>query len=187
LVRVKAQEREAWYRLVQLYTPLVYSWCRRAQLQEADACDVGQEVFKAIWRKIHDFRRHGPEGTFRGWLRVISRSKIADFHRRRLAEEVGEGGSDALTLTQQAPAPELPDPDPESDRAEATLLYHQAIALIRNEFGEKTWLAFHSVVMDGRTPADAACALDMTVNAVHLAKSRVLKRLREEFKDLIET
>ena len=187
LVRVKAQEREAWYRRVQLYTPLVYCWCRRAGLQAADAGDVGQEVFKAIWRKIHDFHRRGPEDTFRGWLRVIARHKIADFHRCRGNEVAGQADSDGLTLVERAPASELLETDPDTESAEATLLYHQAIALIRNEFEEKTWLAFRTVVMDGRTPAEAACALGMTINAVHLAKSRVLKRLRQEFEDLIET
>jgi RNA polymerase sigma-70 factor (ECF subfamily) len=187
LVRVKAQEREAWYRLVQLYTPMVYSWCRRARLQAADAADVGQVVFKTVWQKINDFHRLGPRDSFRGWLRAITHSKIVDFHRQRLNEVVAQADSEEMTLMEQAPAPELPDPDPETDGAEATLLYHRAITLVRDDFEEKTWLAFRTVVMDGRTPEDAACALDMTVNAVYLAKSHVLKRLREEFGDLIET
>ena len=42
------------------------------------------------------------------------------------------------------------------------------------------------VTVEGRLPADAAAALGTTPGAVYIAKSRVLKRLRDEFGDLIE-
>jgi RNA polymerase sigma-70 factor, ECF subfamily len=187
LVRVKAQEKAAWDRLVHLYTPLVYSWCCRMRLQEADALDVGQEVFETVWRKIRHFRRERPEDSFRGWLRVITRNKILDHHRRQQVETEARGGSDALARTLQMPAPELPDPDPDEDRSEATLIYHRAAALIQAECEEKTWLAFEAVVMRGQKPAEVAKAFEMSLNAVYLAKGHVLKRLRQEFEDLMET
>jgi RNA polymerase sigma-70 factor, ECF subfamily len=185
LLRVKGREQAAWDRLVHLYTPLVYSWCRRVGLQEADALDVGQEVFETVWRKIHHFRREQLKDSFRGWLRVITRHKVIDFYRRKQDEDLR--GGDVLALAQQELCSKLPDPDLETDSAEATLIYHRAAALIQNEFDEKTWLAFRAVVMEGRTPTDSAAAFDMTVNAVYLAKARVLKRLRQEFEDVIDT
>jgi len=186
-MRVKAQETAAWERLVHLYTPLVYHWCHRcAGLQEADARDVGQEVFETVWRNIHTFRREHPTDSFRAWLRVLTRHKIADFYRRREPETMAFDGSDALTRAQPAPPVELPEPDAETDGAESTLIYHRAIALIQAEFEEKTWRAFEAVVLRGQKPAEAAEALRMSAGAVYTAKSRVLKRLREEFADLIE-
>ena len=60
LLRLKAQDAEAWKRLVRLYGPVVYGWCRRAGLRAEDAEDVGQEVFQAVARNIGSFRRERP-------------------------------------------------------------------------------------------------------------------------------
>ena len=60
LEQVKANEEPAWRRLATLYTPLVYSWARRAGLQTEDAADVVQEVFRAVF--ISDHLKAG-EGT----------------------------------------------------------------------------------------------------------------------------
>ena len=58
--------------------------------------------------------------------------------------------------------------------------------LIEPEFTRPTWLAFRRQVLDGRLPAEVAAELGMTVNAVLLAKSRVLARLRKEGRGLID-
>ena len=52
---------------------------------------------------------------------------------------------------------------------------------MRGEFAEKVWQAFYSVTVENRTAAEVATALGISRNEVYLAKSRVLKRLREEF------
>lgn len=186
LLRVKAQEPAAWERLVHLYSPLVYSWCRHAGLQEADALDVGQEIFQTVWRQIHAFRKDSPGHSFRGWLRTVAHHEICDWFRQKRAQPAAQGGVADATKTLHDPAQTLPEPDAEQDRAEARLLCHRAIALIRSEFEDKTWQAFAAVVMNEQKPADVAQAMQMSVNQVYLAKSRILRRLREEFEDLLE-
>jgi RNA polymerase sigma-70 factor (ECF subfamily) len=184
LERVKAQDQAAWGRLVELYNPLVYGWCRRAGLQAADAADLGQEVFQAVARKIADFRRDPAGGSFRGWLRVITHNKLRDFIRARQARASAAGGSDAYELLMQIPAD---GPEESAEEAtEASLLYQRALELLRTEFEERSWQAFWRVVVEGQWPEDVARDLQMSVNAVYLAKSRILRRLRLEFADLIE-
>lgn len=185
LVRVRAREKTAWDRLVHLYTPLVFNWCRKGGLSEADALDVGQDVFTAVWCNIQTFRRERPHDSFRGWLRVITHNKIVDLRRKRGQEAVG--GSEALTLAQQVPDTASSDADSVQDRAEASLVYHRAVALIQKEFEPTTWLAFEAVVLNGQSTTETAKKLAVSKNVVYLAKSRVLKRLREEFDGLIET
>src|SRR5205814_91167 len=65
---LKAHEPTAWRRLAFLYAPMVLRWCRRHGLQAADADDVLQEVFRTVVTRVGDFRREGPQHTFRGWL-----------------------------------------------------------------------------------------------------------------------
>jgi RNA polymerase sigma-70 factor (ECF subfamily) len=65
-------------------------------------------------------------------------------------------------------------------------LFARTLALIREEFEERTWTAFWQTAVDGRAPKDVAADLSMSPGAVRVAKSRVLHRLREELGDLFE-
>jgi RNA polymerase sigma-70 factor (ECF subfamily) len=181
--RVKADEAGAWDRLVRLYAPLLYHWCRRWQLQEEDMADVFQEVFKTLVLHIATFRKERREDTFRGWLWTITRNKMLDHFRRRQQAAEGRGGSEAGIQIAQLPAPEQPlDSDPAEAEALRRLV-HRGLDLIRSEFEERTWQAFWRTAVEGRAPKDVAVELAMSPGAVRVAKSRVLQRLREELGD----
>ena len=185
LERVKSRDPAAWERVVAVYGPLVDHWCRQAGLQDADIADVRQDVLLAVARTIGEFRRDRPGDSFRGWLRTITRSKLTDHWRKKPAAEANTGGSDAYRQLQQ-----LPDDDATesvADAAESGLVYRRALALIQTDFEVRTWRAFWLVVIDGRSSTEVATELGVSVNAVYLAKGRVLARLREEFAELIET
>lgn len=183
LQQVRARDQHAWERLVHLYGPLVYYWCRKAGLQPADSADVGQEVFQAVARKIGDFQHDPQQGSFRGWLRTITHNKLRDFARRGVSQAQGEGGSEAQEeLVQIA----LGDPDADDCSAEDRLLYRRALDLLRAEFEERTFQAFWRVAVEDERPADVAAALGLSINAVYQAKSRVLRRLRDEFEELLK-
>ena len=176
---------EAWRRLIYLFGPVVYQRCRQNGLQAADASDVFQDVFRAVANDIGSFRRDGAGDTFRGWLWTITRNKLADFWERQRKQPRGHGGSDELERLTNLPADELANlaesPDPQTPGS----LYQRALKLIQDEFKEQTWKAFWRVAVDDRAPADVADELDMSVNAVYIAKTRVLRRLREELGDLL--
>jgi RNA polymerase sigma-70 factor (ECF subfamily) len=185
--RLQADEADAWDRLVRLYAPLVYHWCRKQGLAERDVADVLQEVFQAVAAHIGGFRRDRPGDTFRGWLRTITRSKVCDHFRRQGREPAAAGGTAAFHRLAQFPD-ETVDEDAEGttpDDADRELL-RRALELIRADFTERTWRAFWLVAVDGRTPAEAAAELSMSAGAVRVAKSRVLQRLRQELGDLAD-
>ncbi len=183
IVGLKGQDDGAWMRLVRLYTPLVYHWCQRHNLSHDDILDVVQEVFRAVAENIDRFRKERTGDTFRGWLRVITRSKAMDVHRRSRNEVRGAGGSEALRRLEAIPAPERAV-DAEADRIDdteaKTILFRRALELVRENFRERTWTAFWRVVVDERTPAEVADEMGMNPGAVRVAKSRVLQRLRLE-------
>jgi RNA polymerase sigma-70 factor (ECF subfamily) len=182
----RAKDEEAWRRLTELYAPLIFRWCRQGGLGDADAADVCQEVFSAVHAGLGSFRRE-KKGAFRCWLRSITRTKIIDLHGRR-PPGVAEGGSTAQERLAQVEAP-LPSDPPEAAEDEETdtgLLYRRALDLIRRDFEEATWQAFWKVVVEGRPPKDVATELGQKRGTVDSAKYRVLKRLREELRDLID-
>ncbi len=181
--KVQARDQDAWQRLVRLYGPLVDFWVCRARLQPADARDVFQEVFKAVAQGIGGFRKDRPTDRFRGWLRAITRNKLADHFRRQAAQPAGAGGSEAYRQLQEI---ERPD-GPAEDHAELDALQQlrlRALEMIRGEFEERTWQAFSRVTVEGQAAKDVAQDLGVTPSAIRLAKSRVLRRLREEMEGL---
>jgi RNA polymerase sigma-70 factor, ECF subfamily len=182
LDRVKAGQPAAWERLFALYSPLVYGWCRRCDLQAAEAADIAQEVFATVNLRVPDFSRHQGQGTFRGWLRAITRNKIGDFLRRQRRPEHAQGGTQARERIEGIPDP-LESTSADDDAQEERTLVSRAMELVRAEFEPRTWQAFWQVTADGRTSAEVAVELGMTLQAVYKAKSRVLCRLREELVD----
>ena len=184
LERIRAGDSSGWRNVVELYAPLVHYWCRRFGIEQADADDVAQEVFQAAAQDILQFRRERAGDTFRGWLRGITRYKALAFWRgrERLADPVG--GSEAWHRLQ-----EIPDAEPATDTEESaqlSALFHRAVRLLRDEFEDRTWQAFWRTAVDDQPAAAVAQELGMTANAVRMAKSRVLHRLRTELGDLVE-
>jgi RNA polymerase sigma-70 factor (ECF subfamily) len=177
LDRVRADEAGAWDRLVTLYAPLLYHWCRRWRLREEDLADVFQEVFQTLVVHIADFRREKRSDTFRGWLYTITRNKVRD-HFRRAGREIA--GAEALL---EVPAPEEVEPQDPEEAVALRALFLRGLELIRGEFEERTWRAFWGTAVDGRSAGDVAAELSMSSGAVRVAKSRVLHRLREELGD----
>jgi RNA polymerase sigma-70 factor, ECF subfamily len=176
LARLRSQDKDAWNRLVQLYGPLVYSWCRRRGLQAEDAADVLQDVFRSVSGRIKDFKP-APNGSFRGWLWRITCNRLLDFFRRRQRQPSALGGSDAQQRwADLAKAPDATEPGTDASGD----LVRRVLALIQPDFSEASWQAFVRVVMEDQQPADVARDLGITPNAVYIAKSRILRRLRDE-------
>jgi RNA polymerase sigma-70 factor (ECF subfamily) len=184
LVRLKLQEPDAWRRLTALYGPVVYGWCRRAGLGAEDAADVGQEVFQQVARRLADFRRDRASDTFRGWLWTIAQNKIRDYFRRAAGKPKATGGTAGLLRLAEI-ADEVSLSAPSADPRFGTV-YRRALELIRSQFEERTWQAFWRVTVEGQTAVDAGKAIGMSAGAVYVAKSRVLRRLRQEFAELLD-
>lgn len=181
LERVRASDGEAWRRLVHLYSPLIYSWCRNSELGNEDAADVLQEVWSAVAAHVNRFHRTTDAGTFRGWLWTITRNKLRDYYRANAGKAAGVGGSSAQQQLATIPEDEPPTPAGDNDN-----LMHRALEMIRGDFEPQTWRAFWRTAVDGWIAADAGAELKLSVDAVYQAKSRVLRRLREELRGLVD-
>jgi len=191
IASAQRQDTLAWNRLVELYAPLVYCWCRWQRVPEQEIPDVFQEVFQAVAANLHKFRNDRPQDTFRGWLRTITRNKVND-HFRRHGGIHAAGGTEAQMWLSQVPWRDKHELDQDNgsvstlrdhNRAQRAV-FRQALELIRDHFEERTWKAFWGVVVDGRPTADVAEELSMRPGTVRVAKCRVLQRLRQELGDV---
>lgn len=173
---------DAWRRMVQLYGPLIYAWCRRLGRQPADAADATQEVLMSVSRDLVRFDPDGPGATFRGWIWTITRRRLADQARRGARQVEQPAGSLSDFVADGAAEPGDPPTDAADDRAAVA---SRAAAMLREHFEPTTWKAFWATVVEGRQPAEVADSLGVTRWAVYKARARVLQRLREELDGLI--
>jgi len=74
----------------------------------------------------------------------------------------------------------------EASDPEKAILVNTVLDLIRTEFEDRTWQAFWLATVEGRSSSMVAESLEMTPAAVRQAKSRVLRRLREELHQILE-
>jgi RNA polymerase sigma-70 factor (ECF subfamily) len=129
--------------------------------------------------KLPDFQHSGQPGAFRSWLRQVMVHCLANFRRARQAQP---GTMEALE--------QLQDPHSELSRLwDQEHNQHVAAAFLRlveGKFEPTTYRAFRGVVLEGKRAADVAAGLGMSVNAVRLAKSHVLRWLREASRGLLD-
>lgn len=177
---------ESWDRLTLLYTPLIRAWMRRYEVQESDANDLLQEVLLAVSQDICKFEHRGQPGAFRGWLKAILMNRLRKFWRARDHRPPSCGDSDMDDKLAQ-----LGDPASEIsqiwNREHDQYVLRQLLALAEPHFEPVTWNAFCRLALDGAKPDVVADELGISLNAVCLAKSRVLRRLRQEAAGLIES
>jgi len=169
-------DAQAWRRFVHLYSPLLYYWARGVKLPAADAADLVQEVLLVVVEKMPEFA-YDPGRSFRGWLRTVTLNKWRERCRRyavappandaALADLTDGSGTDVFAETEYR-----------------QWLVRQALEIMQAEFEPTTWKACWESVVSGRSAGDVAAELKVSVDVVYGAKSRVLRRLREELEGL---
>jgi RNA polymerase sigma-70 factor (ECF subfamily) len=168
----------AWARFVRLYTPLLLHWAGRLGLQQSDAADLVQDVLTLLVQKLPEFQ-YDRDRSFRAWLRTVLLNKWREQRRRHTLPRAG--------ATEPAVA-DLAGPDDGDVLSEVeyrSYLVGRAYQLIQVEFQPRTWKAFWDSVVAGKSAAEVAGELGLSVGAVRVAKSRVLHRLREELDGLL--
>jgi RNA polymerase sigma-70 factor (ECF subfamily) len=145
---------------------------------EQDAHDVVQQVFARLVEKLPQFQ-YQPGRRFRGWLYTITRHCLVDHLRRRVKQPaVGAAALEDVAV---------PDPIEEIEDAEyRQMLVRRALEVMQAEFAPTTWRACWLVAVEDNSGAEAAAALGISENAVYVARSRVLRRLREELEGLLD-
>ncbi len=171
------KDHDAWVEFVSLYEPVIYRVLRRAGLQDADAIEVLQDLFLAVNRNIGRWELGAEHGSFRGWLRRVTRNLVVSWVRRQ-TRQVTTSSIDLDALLESRSAVDGPETN-EFDRELRRALFHLASERVRVEVRPQTWQAFWESAVSETSVAEAAIKLGMTVGAVRVAKCRIIARLRE--------
>lgn len=173
-----SQDHEAWVKFVEIYEPAVYRQLRKCGLQDADARELMQELFVAVNRQIARWELAKERGSFRGWLRRVTRNLVINWMKHGQRQMVALGGSESQSLFDELAAEDCPEPA-EFDHELRRSTFQRASELVRQEQSPKAWQAFWETAVIGKTPIVVSQELGMSVGAVRVAKCRVLARLKE--------
>jgi RNA polymerase sigma-70 factor (ECF subfamily) len=148
----------------------------------AEIDDLAQEVFVVMARELPRFDRQR-EGSYRTWLRQVTVNKVRtlrkQLHRKPLAGlDLTDGFLDQLAQPNSELAREW---DLDHDRH----AFQKLLAIVQPDFQPATWEAFRLFAIEGRPASNVAEELGIKVDSVIQAKSRILKRLREEAGELL--
>jgi RNA polymerase sigma-70 factor (ECF subfamily) len=185
LLRAQTGEESAWKDLTDLYRPLIVGWLKRQGVATRDIDDLGQEILLSVVKYLPTFEHSGRPGAFRSWLRTIVCTRTIDYWRAIDPGTQASGASDAAAALQQIEDPHS-DLNRRWDEEHDRYVLGCLLDLVEEEFEPATLQAFRRLTLDGVSGAEAAEELGLTVPAVYMAKSRVLKRIRQEAEGLID-
>ena len=179
LVRLREPtDRDAWTRFVKLYGPMMYRWARRTGLQDDDASDLVQDVMTILIRKLPEFE-YDHSRSFRNWLKTVTMNRWRERGRRKQLP------FEATTQSEisRVPAAEAED-FWESEYRQQVI--RAALDLMRTEFQPATWEACKRYILQDESPDHLAAELGVSVWTIYSAKSRVVKRLRQDLDWLLD-
>lgn len=178
LIRIRdSSDKESWGVFEEIYAPIVRAYCRRRGFQNSDVEDITQEVMVKVCQSIRKFEYDPAIGKFRSWLATITANQLKSFVRNR---DINDSHLvNAVESFHKAPG---------SESQWTTIfiqnLFETACGRIRNEFEERTWQCFEETWVHHKAPNVVADQLEIAVHSVYVNKSRVLKRLEQEFEFL---
>ncbi|WP_184300515.1 RNA polymerase sigma factor [Aporhodopirellula rubra] len=178
-------ENSDWAKLFSIYRPFVASVVNRYPALVSQSDDITQEVIIILMRELPAFRRQRT-GSFRSWLRGITVNQL----RIALRKSKKFQQTDSPGIEMEAELDELANPASIAakkwDEEHDAMVLKRIVKVVRADFKETTWTAFQRYAIEKRPPAEVAAELNISLNSVLLAKSRVLRRMREEAAGLID-
>lgn len=179
ILRLRDQrDIEAWEQFVAIYDPLVYRLARAKGMQDADAEELVQEVMASVARAVERWEPDSQRGRFRDWLFCIARNLMIDFLRRSKHRPIASGDSRNTEMLNTIVDP-LSEECSSFDLEYRRELFHWAAEKVREQVRASTWQAFWMTSVEQQSITEVANKLAISVGAVHIARSRVLGRLRQ--------
>lgn len=174
---------EAWSEFVEIYQPLIFRMAGRCGLQDADAHEVVQEVLARVARAVSTWKSSGNQGSFRNWLRCVTKNLVIQFFRDRRRWPQTSDNSDVRRMVEDQPSP---DDDEWFDLELQRQHFAWAARRLKDRFEPNTWSAFWRTAVDDEPIDQVAQQLGMSRGAVYIARSRVMNKLRRSIESKLK-
>ena len=189
LARIKdLGDQESWHDFFNTYWKLIYGVAIQSGLSEPEAEDIVQETLIAVSKAIPEFEYEPEVCSFKSWLRLLVRRRIADRFRKRgreLPAEAHRAENDTGTAEIERLA------DPAGSEADATwerewqkTLIDVALERLKRQVKPEQYQIFYLLAVKQLPPRDVAKALGVNIGRVYLVKHRLAKPFQNTVKEL---
>lgn len=169
-------DASAWNEFFELYQPLLFNFFLSRGLDHDDAGDVSQTVLQRISKAAPGFQYDPGKGKFRSWLFHIARNELNRFFAKNARSRESTTSNGELPAGGGEVSPELEAAWIDEYRHR---IFTWACRQVKPTVSESAWQAFWKTAIDGESAEAVAESLDLKLGSVYVAKSRVIKRLRE--------
>ena len=178
---------ESWEEFFHTYWELIYNVARRAGLSEADAQDIVQETILKVHNSLDRFEYNRKRGTFKGWLRTVTRSRLNDFFKKQQRRpSLNQPLEEAADELQNLEDPEGPEIEKIWDEEWNRNLIQAALSRTKKLSSPKQFQIFKCHYIDEWTVRETCRTLGVNAAQVYMAKQRVGKIFREAVETLQE-
>ncbi len=189
LTRLKNwDDQEGWREFFDTYGKLIYSVGVKSGLSDAEAQDLVQETVIAVAKKMRRFKYDPAIGSFKAWLLLVTRSRIADYLRKRRSaaalETVPQTGTTGTAALEKIPDSAAPAVDAVWEEEWQKNLLEAAIRSVKSQVSARQYQIFDLYVLQQLPLRKITASLEVNAGQVYLAKHRVSKLLRQELQKL---
>lgn len=178
VLRLSQSEPQAWEDFAVHYSRMMRTWMKPWKIPADDVEDILQDTYLRVLAGVQKFRHQGP-GTFRTWLKRLSRScwlKVVEqsAFRQNISLDV------EATLSEET----MLSIDREIDALIEREYMQYVLDRTRRRVSKQIWEAYRLTALDGKVGEEAASQLGVSLEVIYKSKSRFIERLREELREL---
>lgn len=184
LSQITENNPQSWQEFCLLYKPMIANWLKSYTLQTADVEDLTQGIMLYVVENVNSFEHNGQIGAFRNWLRAVTLN-ICRNYLRKIKPKFQENFIHLTLLLEQLE-------DPKSHQSHLFNVAHDRVIVqillenLAEHFQAETIAIFKLHVIDELSAPDTAAKMNVSVASVHVAKSRILRRLRQDAKGWLD-
>lgn len=185
----KWDDKRSWDEFVRTYERLIHSVALKAGLREQEARDVVQETLVSVAKEMPDFQYDPKKGSFKGWLKLVTRRRIADFWRKnsrqvRLAEPFENDDGTSRDPLEHYADPAAENLDDIWDSEWKKHLFTSALERVKGQVSARAYQIFDLCVLQEKSTTEAAEAVGVSAGNIYITKHRVALLLKKEVRAL---
>ncbi|MEK7685960.1 MAG: sigma-70 family RNA polymerase sigma factor [Verrucomicrobiota bacterium] len=181
-------DQESWKDFFDTYWKLIYGVAIKSGLNDAEAQDVVQEAVISVAKKMHEFKYDPAVGSFKGWLLLITRRRIADHLRKRYRQgpvvEHRSADTSRTDTLERIPDPDSLNVDAVWEEEWEKNLVDAAIRKVKRQVKPKQYQMFDFYVLKNWPVTKVARVLGVNIGQVYLAKHRLARLVKKEISEL---
>ena len=173
-------DHESWKVFFDTYWRLIFSFAMKSGLTAAEAEDVVQETIISVAKNIQKFKRDRRLGSFKGWLRNLTRWRIADQLRKRTPGSAPETQLDDACHVDMSEIPDFAAAESVWESEWRVNLLKVAMENVKQRVKEEHFQIFDLYALRQWPVNKVAETLGVSVPGVYLAKHRVAAMIKRE-------